>query len=437
MEDLRIRELYAVEYSLYTEESIGTVTVYNSTDSELRGIIILDGDQYINSPMRMTANLPPKQKTEVPLYLDLDVSVLDLGRKVERIPVSVEMSVYLGTAKIGSDKVETDITLHDRRKIPEGDPEKIAMFIDPGDKFLVSEISAGMGKTNDEKAAAAFQLLQKKGIYCVGVGNTQIQYPRELLRTKFGSFYDCSFLYSAILELLGVETKLMFNSKVMLTLYKNDSEWHPVDINMLSLDFQAARASGGKLRYSVSSQSSYTVVLREAWRKYPPLKFPELAPNDMSQLQLVDEYIEDKRFEDAAKIYQELLEKYPKQPVLLNNSGNIDLLMGKMQRALTKYTQAAERSPDDSGVYLNMGIAYYKMGDEEKGIEYLGRAYTKLGSYTAMCQMLNLDEESVFYEEVDQILRKAVHRTTEVYSTALGVRSLKKSQYPLYWKRFQ
>jgi tetratricopeptide (TPR) repeat protein len=436
IEKIELNELYAVEYRSYTEEPIGAVTMYNPTSRELRATVILSGEQYINAPMKMTAKLPAKQKTDIPLHIDLDIGVIDLGRRVEHIPISIEVSAYLGNVKVNSQTVSRDIIVHDRHKLPDGDPSKIAMFVDPGDEYVMSELSAGMGSTSEEKAAAAFALLQKKGIYCTGTGSAQIQYPRELLKIKFGSFYDCSLLYAAVLELLGVEAKLIFNSDVMLPMYKHQGEWHPVDMNMLSLNFEGARSSGEKLQYSMSSQVAQEVVLREAWKKYPPLRFPELAPEHMKLLESVDEYIEEDRLDDAAKVFDQLLEEYPDQPVLLNNAANVDLLMGNAQRAVARYTRAAGRSPDDGGLYLNTGIAYYKLGDEEKSIEFLGKAYTKLGSYRAMCRLLNLDEENRFYEEIDSLLRKAIHQTTEVFTVALGARSLAKSAYPLYWKRF-
>ncbi len=437
IEEIQIEEIYAVEYRSYTEKPIGTITLYNPVNSELRASVILSGERYINAPMKITAKLPAKQKTKIPLNIDLDIGVLDLNERVEQIPVSIEITAYLGSVEVDSDVINRDIILHDRHKLPDGDPSKIAMLVDPGDKYVMSEISAGMGSTSEEKASAAFELLQKRGIYCTGISGNRIQYPRELLKIKFGSFYECSLLYAAVLELLGVETKLMFNSNVMLPLYKHKEDWHPVDINMLSLSFEQARASGAGLQYTLSSQNAQTVVLREAWRTYPPLKFPELDPEDMSLLKSVDRLIEENRLEDAAEVFRQLLEKYPDQPVLLNNAANVDLLMGNMQQATEKYAQAADFAPDDSGLYLNMGIAYHKLGDEEKSMKSLGKAYTKLGSYMAMCRLLNLDTESRFYAEVDRLLRKSVRQTTEVFTVALAARSLTKSQYPLYWKRFQ
>ncbi len=437
VKEVQLEELYAVEYRLYMQEPMGAATIYNPTSSELRAAIILSGEQYINAPVKMSAKLPPKEETKVLLHVDLDVSVLNLSRQVEHVPISIEIGVYLNNLNVYTDVLKKDLIIHDIHKIPDGDPMKIAMFVDPGDKYIMAEITAGMGSTSEEKAAAAFKLLQKKGIYCVGAGSAQIQYPRELLKVKFGSFYDTSFLYAAVLESLGAETELMFNSDAMLPLYRHQGNWHPVDMNMLSLNFESARASGAKLQNSMSTRGAETVVLREAWKKYPPLQFPELDPADMSQLKLVDKYIEEDRLDDAADVFTELLRKYPDQPVLLNNAANVDLLKGNLQQAVDKYVQSADRSPDDGGLYLNIGIAYNKLGNEEKSLEYLGKAYTKLGSYLAMCQMLNLDVESAFYQEIDTLLRKSVHQTTEKFTLALGTRSLKKSQYPLYWKRFQ
>jgi tetratricopeptide (TPR) repeat protein len=235
---------------------------------------------------------------------------------------------------------------------------------------------------------------------------------------------------------LDVETKLIFNSDAMLPLYKHQDDWQPVDMNMLSLDFDAARSSGQKVLHTMSSEKANMVILREAWTKYPPLRFPELAPEHMSLLKSVDGHIAEDRLEDAAKIFDQLLAEYPNQPVLLNNAANVDLLMGNVQQAVGKYAQAVDRTPDDGGLYLNMGIAYHKLGDEDRSLGYLGKAYTKLGTYMAMRRLLNLDEENRFYEEVDNLLRKAVRRTTDVFTVALGARSITKSAYPLYWKRF-
>lgn len=437
IEDVQIKELYAVEYGLYIEEPIGIVAIFNPTSKELRATVILSGEKYINAPMKMTAKLPPKKKTEIPLYIDLDIGVLDLDKQVEHVLVSIEIAAYLDNLQVfSSDGITRDVIIHDSHKIPGDDPLKIAMFVDPGDKYIMAELSAGMGKTSEEKAKAAFELLQKKGIYCLGAGSAQVQFPRELLEVKFGSFYDCSFLYTAVLELLGVEAQLMFNSDVALPFYKNEDVWYPVDMNMLSLDFESARSSGAKLEFALSSRDAQTVVLQEAWQKYPPLQFPELDPEDMSLLKTVDKYIEDEDFEDAAKVFEQLLEEYPEDPVILNNAANVDVLMGNMQQAVERYALAAEFAPDDGGLYLNMGIAYHKMGDEEKSLEAIGKAYTKLGSYIAMRRELNLDTDSMFYDEIDGLLRKAVRHTTEELSATLRARSLTKSQYPLYWKRF-
>ncbi len=437
IEDIQLKELYAVEYSLYTKEPIGSATVYNPSGEELRATMILSGGDYINAPMKMTSRLPARERTEIPLYIDLDIGVLDLDRQVEHFSISIQMFTYLGTVEVSrSEEIARDVIIHDSHKIPDGAPGKIAMFVDPEDKYVMSQLSAGMGRTNEEKAAAAFELLQRKGIYCIGAGSSQVQHPRELLEVKFGNFYDCSFLYAAVLELLGVEMKLLFNANVVLPFYNHAGEWYPVDVNMLSMNFEAARSSGAKLEFALSSQDAQTVVLREAWEKYPPLKFPELDPEDMLLLRSVDEYIEEERMEEAAEVFGQLLGKYPEDPVLLNNAANVDVLMGNMQQAVKKYVQAAEFSSDDGGLYLNMGIAYHKMGDEERSMEALGKAYTKLGSYMAMRRELNLDVDNMFYDEIDSLLRKAVRHTTEEFTASLRARSLTKSQYPLYWKRF-
>lgn len=439
VEEIEFRELYAVEYHVYTKESIGTATIYNPSSQELRADIVLSGERYINAPMKITARLPGGQRTKIPLYIDLDIGVLDLSRQTEHIPVNIDITAYLGEAQIfRSDDIARYIELHDRHKIPYDIPAKIAMFVDPRDKYVMSEVSSAIGNsksTPEEKAAAAFELLRRKGIYCIGSGSAQIQYPRELLRIRLGTVYDGSLLYVAVLESLDVETKLVFSPNEMLPFYKHQGRWYPVDINMLAGSFDAARSSGEKLKDAMLRMDSQTVVLREAWKKYPPLWFPVLASKDIPLFSSANKYIEEDKLEDAADVLDQLLKKYPSNPVLLNNAANVELLMGNLEQAVAKYNLAVNRAPNDGGLYLNMGIAYHRMGDEIKSMEYMGKAHTKLGSYVAMHNMLNLDEENGAYAEIDILLRKA-SRGSEISSIALAARSLTNSGYPLYWKRF-
>ena len=371
------------------------------------------------------------------LLIGLDMSVLDLGRRIEHVPVSIGIDAYIDRAKVSSAEVRRELMIHDRHKLPNGERWKIAMFVDPRDKYVTSAIPMEIRGTGEEKARVAFSILQSKEIHCVGAGSSQIQYPRELLRVKFGSLYDCSLLYAAVLESLGVEAKLIFDSDEMLPLYRHQGEWLPVDMNMLSECFEAARSSGEKLEDTMLSQNAETLALRDAWEETPPLRFPELAHKDVLLSRSAEQYAGQNELRDAARIFSELLGRYPDESVVLNNAANVDLLMGNLQQALAKYTQAAKWAPDDGGIYLNIGIVYSKLGDEQKSIEFLERAYTKLGSYAVMCRILNLDEENIFYREVDTLLRKAIQHSTEVLSTALGTRIIERSQYPLYWKRFQ
>lgn len=438
IEDIQLKELYAAEYRAYMREPIGTLMISNPSNEELWATVILNGDRYINAPVKMTAKLPAGLRSQVLLYIDLDIGVLDLNRQIEHIPISIDLVAHLGETEVfHADEITRNIALNDRHKIPEGNPAKIAIFVDPNDRYIASEVSSGIDSNiaEEKKALAAFEFLGKKGIYCIGPGGTQVQYPRELLRTKLGSVYDGSLLYVTVLEQLGVKTKLIFNNDTMLPLYRYEDNWYPVDMNMLGDSFSRARSSGDRLQEVMQSGRSETVVLHEAWKEYSPLWFPVLSSEDMPLFQSAGKHIEERNLEDAVKIFDQLLGKYPNNPVLLNNAANVELLMGKHKKAVDRYALAVNRAPDDGGLYLNMGIAYHRMGDEGKSLEFIRKAHTKLGSYTAMHNMLNLDENDGAYGEIDGLLRKASQESS-VISIALAARSMAKSQYPLYWKRF-
>ena len=59
IEDAQIKELYAVEYGLYTEEPIGTVAIFNPTSKELRANPLSCRDRAAASMLR----LPPSGNT--------------------------------------------------------------------------------------------------------------------------------------------------------------------------------------------------------------------------------------------------------------------------------------------------------------------------------------------------------------------------------------
>ena len=139
----------------------------------------------------------------------------------------------------------------------------------------------------------------------------------------------------------------------------------------------------------IKSGSHSLVVLHEAWNKYPPFRIPELSNEDMNLFNFAMTEIKYGRLPKAEKAFNQLLLKYYDNPVLLNNSGNINLLNDKIDQAIAKYNQALAQSPNDCGIYLNMGMACYKAKNHEKCEEYLGKAYAKAGSYSALRQLLD------------------------------------------------
>jgi tetratricopeptide (TPR) repeat protein len=72
------------------------------------------------------------------------------------------------------------------------------------------------------------------------------------------------------------------------------------------------------------------------------------------------------RYDDAARLYREMLAAQPDDVIALNNLGNIELARGEVEAAIARYKKAVEASsmPDVQGtLYYNLSIAQYQKFD--------------------------------------------------------------------------
>lgn len=77
----------------------------------------------------------------------------------------------------------------------------------------------------------------------------------------------------------------------------------------------------------------------------------------------------------AEKMYLDLLDAYPNEPLFLNNLGYLYAVEGRnLQKALSMVKEAVKAQPENASYLDTMGWVYYKIGDYEKALEFVERA---------------------------------------------------------------
>jgi Flp pilus assembly protein TadD len=129
-------------------------------------------------------------------------------------------------------------------------------------------------------------------------------------------------------------------------------------------------------------------------------------------------FFESKKYADAEKIYQRLLERIPNSYFVLSNLGVVQIESGKLSDAEVALKKAVGINGNDSYAYTNLGIAYSRQGkfDEAIGVLHKAIAFNEANAvarnYLGVC--LGQEEQ---WNEAEVQLKRAVELKPE-YSDA-------------------
>lgn len=262
-----------------------------------------------------------------------------------------------------------------------------------------------------------------------------VQYPRETLSRRTGDCDDLVTLYSAALESLGIQTALldvpghifmMFNTglgkdaiegdmlKDMFVIY-NDQVWIPVEVTLVGNSFLNAWRKGISTYNEWRNRGLVVVDIRKSWDKYKPAtlqatneRASHIKRSDIEE-KFGDEmqYIKNMRVRYQSKKYINALNTNPadenaliqlgiiysdadldksvdffKKVVSLdanssagyNNLGNALFLQDKFDDAIAAYEKAANLSPEDAHILVNLARAYLKTNQKFKAKKTFDRA---------------------------------------------------------------
>jgi tetratricopeptide (TPR) repeat protein len=124
--------------------------------------------------------------------------------------------------------------------------------------------------------------------------------------------------------------------------------------------------------------------------------------NDSYAYVLASAHVSKKEYEVAGKIFDGLLQKHPRDPVLNYAMGSLLFLEVKLDHAATYLRKSIELNPDQSAAYYYLGLVAEGKGQNEEVL----RRDTEYGpAYEALGRILLKEQK---YPEAKQALEKAV-----------------------------
>jgi len=254
-----------------------------------------------------------------------------------------------------------------------------------------------------------------------------IQFPRETLERKSGDCDDLVAFYSAGLESMGISTRvlevpghmlMMFSTGIaaeddgytmdnMYVIYE-DTLWIPVETTLVGNSFIKAWENGSAAYYKFKNNGLTILDVHSSWDTYKPASLPDSGwkasglaraeiekkfPGDHLSVMKISSQTKTRRYltaiqdnpsdvnahlqmgiilakigdrKEAMKYFDKVISLDAKNADALNNRGNLLMIDDKYQDAQKAYMAAAQASPKDAHVWVNLARAYKRTGDTKK-----------------------------------------------------------------------
>lgn len=449
---LDLRPIFSGSYRQYEKDGAGTIRLTNNTNKEIEGLTLsfkLSDFMDVANETKLE-NLPAGKSVEVKIKAALNANVSSVQEDLST--QAMLEATYLNTGKRESYSKAATVKVYEKHKILWSEPERLASFITPTDSPLMSFVRSVVVQYKEIKdetqlAATVFDALAVFGLHYVqapassnqsSVGNVEVvdyvQFPRETLELKSGDGEDLVALYVAILESLGISTRviivpdhrfMMFSTGIkaddsytkndMYIIY-DDMLWIPVETMMVGDSFLKAWEKGAA-NYSKWKGKELTMLdISKAWQTYKPVnlaeskwksgevskgsianKFPEDVksifeisantktrlyrqqlekdPNDVeSQLQIgiILAKLGDRK--EAMKYFDKIVSLQPNNAAAFNNRGNLFMLDKKFADAQKAYRDASKASPEDPYIWINQVYAFKAVKKVKEAKEAFAKA---------------------------------------------------------------
>lgn len=444
-----IDPIFPAIYRWYADHRLGSVKLANKGKAPLKAILRLHIPEYMDVPTEQEVVLVPESVTEVDLHALFADRIAEVS-KGKQTTIYVEL-LYQKEGQSKKVKQSSMGRVESNNALTWKDPRMAAAFITSVDE-QVSEFARGtlqqqrgiLSKGTDRylsRAMVLFDALGVTGLRYVKDANTpygevaasgmavdNIQYPAQFLGSKSGDCDDCTVLYCALLENIGISTALvdapghifmMFDAGVSvdalerLCLQENqyviyqDRVWIPVEVTLLGESFSEAWRLGAEATSYLTRTGPLKVYsVGEAWEEYQPgnrsfsveasvpdssllssMVYPDLDelviqretylqrhflsplrrnPSDHAlRSKLARMYVYLDRFEEAQVEYRRLISAGYELAATHNDLGIALVVGGDYTGALTSFEEAVRLAPEEEGYRLNYEFAMGRLESVE------------------------------------------------------------------------
>jgi hypothetical protein len=475
IEKIETKDLFASQYKSYARVPIGHADVRNLSNKLLEGRLRVEIDGYMTEATERDLNLSPGAATRVDLFANLNDEPMTM-RENARLPVRVS-ATYTSDRLVRTDKLNSSVVMYAPGAIDWNlGLDQTAAFITTQDpvvsavatqavRAVTDATAASFASPNVAHAAAIFDALSTMGVTYVQDPNDpyptisdragavdRVNYPRQTLAKRSGDCDDTTVLMAALLQSVGISTKLVDVPAHLFLLFDTGMHerdvtglddglfvtvdqglWIPLETTALKKGFAEAWRSGAETHAAAAANRTVALVdVQEAKARFesslPPGDAPAVAidPAALAARLAADAGVLDawsaryhdthfKGVEDHTPPSRDALDELARENYLggridealrllggeasrsartLNNRGNVLAAAGDVAGALASYREAGAVDPDDAGIWLNRGLVSSVAGDSAAAEEALARGLEKSGGYEEACRLLGLRPEA-------------------------------------------
>ena len=437
IEVVQLRDVFSNSYKVYERDGIGRIKLTNNTNKSMERVkVTFQLRDFMDFPTETKLDkLAPGESAEVALKAVFNNSILTITED-SSVQAMIEASYFDDGKRVAFSKTPT-VNVYDKHRLTWDDQDRYAAFITPKDPpvmSLVRSVVTQFKETKDQTqlAAVVFDMLGVYGMtyipdptnpYQVTSGKVDtvdyVQFPRETLERKSGDCDDLVALYSAALESMGIETRvlevpghmfMMFAAGIaadddgytmdnMYAIY-DGRLWIPVETTLLGSAFVPAWEKGAATYYKWKDKGMTVLDAHVSWEKYKPASLPELNlkqseipraeiekkfPSDYMSVLKISSQTKTRRYlnaiktnpsdvdahlqmgiilakagdrDEAMRYFDKVLTLEPKSSAAMNNRGNIFMIEDKYQDAQKAYLAATQMAPGDANIWVNLARAY-------------------------------------------------------------------------------
>lgn len=445
IEVVHLDNVFSNSYKLYEQNGIGTIRLTNNTDKKMEKIrvsFLLKNFMDFSTENKIL-KLMPGSSEELPLKAVFNNSILTMTED-SAVQALIEASYFENGKKVTYSHNAT-VNVYDKHRLTWDERGRFAAFVTPKDPPVLNLARSIVGEyreTKDEAqlAAALFDGLGVFGLtyiqdpsnpYQVSSGKENtvdyIQFPRETLERKSGDCDDLVAVYSAGLESMGINTRvlevpghmlMMFDTRIpaeadgytMDNLYviHEGTLWVPVETTLVGNSFIKAWEKGSETYYKYKDNGLTILDVHASWETFKPASLPDSDwkasglnraaiekkfPSDILSVLKISSQTKTRRYLDviknkpddvdahlqvgiilakigdrkeAMKYFDKVLSLDAKNASAHNNRGNLYMIEDKYQDAVKDYAAAAKLSPKDAHVLVNLARAYKRLGNTKK-----------------------------------------------------------------------